>query len=421
MSATGGGAAAAASKPATAGPAFAPVLKVGLQATASRVEEMHLAISGKTFDALQQVPGLSVPARLVQGVHDAISQGVYGAVRHGGGAALAMAGLAEQIVQDPSRIPAGKELAVRSALNGVFGDALADMGSALAVTMGFYLDGGSLPLTPDALRGVGERVCIFIHGLACDEHSWVAAAGAWDTSTWAPGLAGNERPQYGSLLRRELGITPIYLRYNTGLPIADNALALAEQLEQLVLQAPPGLRELVLVGHSMGGLVARGACEFAAACGHAWLNKTPMLICLGTPHQGALLERLGHVTSLALAMSKVTQPLGRIADARSQGIKDLRHGVKRKKVGNAGPSKPVHQVALRFVAASLGDEPNSMLGSLVGRVLGDGLVTPRSASDDGLEGDVQRVELAGLGHMALLNHPKVYALIRAWLGAPALD
>jgi len=51
-------------------------------------------------------------------------------------------------------------------------------------------------------------------------------------------------------------------------------------------------------------------------------------------------------------------------------------------------------------------------------VLGDGLVTTTSASDAGLTGDVQRVELAGLGHMALLNHPRVYALIHDWLAAP---
>jgi hypothetical protein len=47
-------------------------------------------------------------------------------------------------------------------------------------------------------------------------------------------------------------------------------------------------------------------------------------------------------------------------------------------------------------------------------------VTTRSASDASLTGDVQRVELAGLGHMALLNHPRVYTLIREWLGASPL-
>jgi hypothetical protein len=53
-------------------------------------------------------------------------------------------------------------------------------------------------------------------------------------------------------------------------------------------------------------------------------------------------------------------------------------------------------------------------------MLGDGLVTTTSASDASLTGDVQRVELAGLGHMALLNHPRVYALIRDWLAVPVV-
>ena len=72
--------------------AYAPALNSGFQATAERVQEMHQAIAGKTFDTLLHVPGLSMPTRIVQGVHDAISQGVYAAVRHGGGAALASAG-----------------------------------------------------------------------------------------------------------------------------------------------------------------------------------------------------------------------------------------------------------------------------------------------------------------------------------------
>ena len=86
----------------------------------------------------------------------------------------------------------------------------------------------------------------------------------------------------------------------------------------------------------------------------------------------------------------------------------MRHGLRGKKRPPAG-------LALRLVAGSLADETDAMMGPMVGTVLGDGLVTTTSASDAGLTGDVQRVELAGLGHMALLNHPRVYALIREWL------
>jgi hypothetical protein len=71
------------------------------------------------------------------------------------------------------------------------------------------------------------------------------------------------------------------------------------------------------------------------------------------------------------------------------------------------------------VFATLGDEADAP--SLFGRMFGDGLVMPGSAADAGLGGDVERVELAGLGHMGLLNHPRVYAVLRRWLGAPELS
>ena len=397
--------------------AYAPALNAGVQATVQTVQDMHHAVADKTFDGLQRVPGLAVPARIVQGVHDAITLGVYAAVRHGSGALMSMGGVAERLASDASRTPQGPELAVRSALNGVFGDALADAGSSLSVSMGFHANGARLPPSPESLAGLRPRVCIFIHGLACDEHSWWRPSEAWAGTPWAHSLKPAEVIHYGALLALEPDISPIYLRYNTGLPVAENARQLAEQLRQLVQAAPKHVRELVLIGHSMGGLVARSACEHAAEQSLSWLGRVRLLICLGTPHQGARLEKLGHLAGLALGVSKVTQPLARIANARSQGIKDLRHGLKAK--GGRTTPAPAAPVALRFISASLGDESDSVIGSLMGRALGDGLVMPSSASDDGLGGDVQRVELAGLGHMALLNHPRAYAHIHAWLADAA--
>ena len=378
---------------------YAPVLKAGVQATTKRVQEMHNAISGKTFDALQKLPGLSVPARLVQGAHDAITTGVYAAVQHGAGALLGLAADAERLLVDPARRPAGREQAFRSALNAAAGDALAQAGSALAVQMGLHAEGLPQALTREALAGLNERVCVFIHGLACDEQSWSLFADAWRGSPW-----DREDVNYGALLAAELGFSPLYLRYNTGLAIDDNALRLAAQLAQLVEFAPPHVREIVLVGHSMGGLVARRACEQPTEGDAAWRKRVRTVVCLGSPHLGAPLEKLGHFVASALNLSNVTQPLGRIANARSQGVKDLRHGLR-------GQNRRVECLALRLVAGSLADEADAVMGV----VLGDGLVTTRSASDASLVGDVQRAELPGLGHMALLNHPRVYALIREWL------
>ena len=391
---------------------YAPALNAGFQSTASRVQEMHQAIAGKTFDGLLRVPGLAVPTRIVQGVHDAITQGVYAAVRHGGGAALALAADAERLATDPARVPDAREQALRSALNGAAGDSLAAAGSALAVRMGLYADGAPLAVTPAALAALRSRVCVFIHGLICDEQSWALRTDAWSESPWEHALPADQTIQYGTLLEHELGVSAIYLRYNTGLPIDTNAQQFAALLEQAATAAPQ-VREWLLIGHSMGGLVARRAHDLAAGQGLAWPARAPMIICLGSPHQGAPLEKLGHLAAAVLNVSEVTQPLARIANARSHGIKDLRHGLKGRARRHAPP-------ALRLVFATLGDRSDSALGALIGNVLGDGLVRAGSAADEGGLGDVQRIELAGLGHMGLLNHPRVYAEIRRWLGAPEM-
>jgi pimeloyl-ACP methyl ester carboxylesterase len=406
--------------PGEAAASYAPVLNTALQATTASVQAMHQAIAGKTFDSLQLVPGLAVPTRIVQGVHDAISQGVYAAVRHGGGAAFALAGGVERFTTDSSRQPQGKELAVRSALNAAMGDRLEASGSPLAVQMGLFADGAPLDVSKAALAHLPARVCLFIHGLACDEQSWNLRSDAWGTSPWAGTLTLGAPIRYGALLHSELGIGSLYLRYNTGVAIEPNAQQLAALLTH-VARAAPQVREWVLVGHSMGGLVARAALALARSERLAWAARAPMLVCLGSPHQGAPLEKIGHLTTAALGLSKVTQPLGRIANARSQGIKDLRQGLKGRSVAASTVHGPEPApVALRFVSATLGDAGDRVMGPLIGKLFGDGLVMASSASDEGLLGDVLRVEIKGIGHMALLNHPRVYAVLREWLGAPAL-
>lgn len=388
---------------------YAPALTAGFQATTARVQEMHQAIAGKTFDSLLRIPGLAVPTRIVQGLHDAITQGVYAAVRHGGGAALALAAAAERRASDPQRLPGAKERALRSAINGAVGDTLTAAGDTLAVQMGLYAGGAPLALTRAALTPLRPRVAVFLHGLACDEHSWSLPTDAWRESPWARALPADRAIQYGALLEHELDVSAVHVRYNTGLSIDTNAAQLAALLQRAA-QAAPQVREWLLIGHSMGGLVARRAHEMAMSQGLAWAARAPIIICLGSPHQGAPLAQLGHLAAGALNLSKVTRPLGRIADARSQGIKDLRHGLKR-------ALKPPKSPALRLVFATLGDASDSSMGSLIGKTFGDGLVLAGSAADAGDAADVERVEVAGLGHMGLLNHPRVYAAIRRWLGA----
>jgi hypothetical protein len=203
---------------------------------------MHLAISNKAFNAAASLPGLSLPVRVVQGVHDAISHGAYGAVRHGSGAALRAADVVGQLAIRTSGAPKdrGHERGhvIRRALNGAFGDALARAGNPVSVAMGFYSGGSRLPLTPGSLHALSARVCIFIHGLGCDESSWQREDPEWAETTSSRALPPGASMHYGALLASEFKVSPIYLRYNTGLPLAENAHRLASLLEQLQGASP---------------------------------------------------------------------------------------------------------------------------------------------------------------------------------------
>src|SRR5690349_9768270 len=78
----------------------------------------------------------------------------------------------------------------------------------------------------------------------------------------------------------------------------------------------------------MGGLVIRSACHYADTLDHQWIARTRRAIYLGSPHLGAPLEKGGHLVSVALAAipNPVVKLTGTLANLRSAGVKDLRHG-----------------------------------------------------------------------------------------------
>ncbi len=383
---------------------YSHAAKTAVQQTTLRVKEMHAAIAGQSFDVLRRIPLICWPAQLVQTAHDAIASGVYAVIHHGSGGLLEAAAMVEKQHTgfSPGRPPGRFASGLHSALNGAFGDHLAASNNLLAIHMAIQVNGAAVPLHTDALRRAfpeaGQRLCVFIHGLGCDEHSWDSGEGPAESTS-----------HFGRQLQDELAYTPIYLRYNSGLPIAENSTRLAVLLEDLLATWPQPVRELVIIGHSMGGLIALGACDQATASGMPWPQSTRMLICLGSPHLGSPVERLGQLATSALNLTKITVPLGKIAEARSQGVKDLRHGPGAPQT----PSEP-HSIAFRFLGASLAENVDHPLG----KFLGDGLVPLSSAITHQIEGDVQSAALGKLGHMGLLNDPRVYRQIREWLAAP---
>jgi len=392
---------------------YSEAARTVLQETSARVQEMHGAIAARSFDVLQKIPLVAGPATLVRHAHDAIAGSVYAAVRLGGGGLLGLAARVEngrrQAKAPESPSAPSSELppdppnrlasSLHSALNAAFGDHLAGTRSVLAIPMAIHRAGHAVPLTRAALAAsfpaAGERLCLFIHGLAYDERCWdVGAPG--DTKK------GKDSVDIPRRLAAELGYSTLALRYNSGLPIVENGAQLAVLLETLLAQWPCVPRELVIVGHSMGGLIARSACAQAGDAGLNWPARTRMVICLGSPHLGSPLERLGHLATTALGLSTITAPLARVAAQRSQGIQDLRHGV------SDGFAKGI---AWRFVGGSLAEDPENPLGELIG----DGLVTLGSATTGPLDGDVRSIRLSGVGHMGLLHDERVYRQIREWL------
>jgi pimeloyl-ACP methyl ester carboxylesterase len=305
-----------------------------------------------------------------------------------------------------------------AALNAYIGDALVAGDSPLAPTMTLRHRGADLPLEPEALaRALPDapaRLAIFIHGLGETDASWRLRADA-------------QRPGYGACLRRDLGHTPIELRYNTGLHISDNGRALAALLGELYEAWPVAIDEIVIVGHSMGGLVARSACHYVGVEDHAWTSAVRHVFCLGSPHLGAPLEKGVNALGWALGRVPETRPLANLLGVRSAGIKDLRYGAcVEEDWCDCDPDELLtdrcHDVPFLpgarfyFVAATLSRRPGDPLGA----ILGDLLVRVPSASGEGRRRRVGFAiedghHLGGLTHFDLLNHPAVYEQMRAWI------
>ena len=236
---------------------------------------------------------------------------------------------------------------------------------------------------------------------------------------------------HGAALARDLAYTPVYLHYNSGLHISTNGRAFAELLETLVQLWPVPLTELVLIGHSMGGLVARSACHYGALARHEWLRRLDKLVFLGTPHHGAPLERGGNWVDMLLGASAYSAPLARLGKIRSAGITDLRFGNlvdedwnKRDRFERSGDRRvavPLPEgVACYAIAATTG----KTAGDLTDRLIGDGIVPLASALGRhanprlALTFDESRQWVAhGTNHLDLLSRPEVYAQIKRWLAA----
>jgi len=308
-----------------------------------------------------------------------------------------------------------------AALNGVLGDHLAASVNPLAITMGLRRHGVALTLERAALAAAipqaSGKLLVLLHGLCMSDLQWT-----------------RDGHDHGEALARDLAYTPVYVHYNSGLHISTNGRTLAEQLEALVRVWPVQLTELVLVGYSMGGLVARSACHYGALAGHEWRRQLDKLIFIGTPHHGAPLERGGNWVNTLLGLSPYSAPLARLGKIRSAGITDLRYGnlldddwdghdrFARGRDRRQAVPLP-ESVACFAIAATTTRKP----ARPAGRLLGDGLVPLASAlgrhrnAQFALAFDKANQWVTyGTNHLDLLNRAEVYAQIKRWLAPRSL-
>jgi pimeloyl-ACP methyl ester carboxylesterase len=389
-----------------------------LAAGGKLIKDMHEGIAGRPFGVLGP---WAAPVRVI---HDGVSKAVYGGVQDGlhRAAERGARAAARRAPLDGSPIdsrPRGS--LVLGALNGFYGDHLAARHRELALSMEIRRHGERVPAEPEALRAAfpdaTSRIVVFAHGLCETDTAWRIAA---------RGADGSDRRTYGERLQDELSFTPVYLRYNTGLHVSDNGRALARLLEALVSHWPVGVEELVLVGHSMGGLVARSACHYGEEEGMRFTASIRHVFCLGTPHLGADLEKGANLLSWALSRLPETRGMANLLNARSRGIKDLRFGsCVEDDWCDCDPDEFLRdrcQEVPFLPDANYYFVCSNLYRGRFGALLGDLLVRVPSASGRG-SGKGRRIpfevdnghEVTGLNHFDLLNHPAVYEQLRTWI------
>lgn len=294
-----------------------------------------------------------------------------------------------------------------SALGGVWGDHLEATDNPLAIRMSLRIAGQPWQA---ALQQPTGKLLVLVHGLAMNDLQW-----------------RREGHDHGQALAQALGCTPIYLHYNSGRHVSQNGRDFASQLDALVANWPVPVEDLVIVAHSMGGLVTRSACHVAA--GSAWMRRLRSVVFLGTPHHGAPLERGGRLVDAVFGVSPYVAPFARLSQARSAGITDLRYGNLQdddwqhrdrhaQKRDDRVPTPLPEGVQCHVVAATTAEQACG----LHSRVVGDGLVPLASALGEHRNPALalhvprsHRMVVTQANHWDLLNRADIADQLKRWL------
>lgn len=301
-------------------------------------------------------------------------------------------------------------------LNAAVGDHLHRSGSELDLSMTVRV--GERYVAPERVALAAAfanvetttKLAVFVHGLGTTEWSWCLEAEAY---------YGDSETTFASMLKRDLGFTPVFVRYNTGRHVSDNGRSFAALLEELRLAYPSPIDDLSVFGHSMGGLVSSSACHHAEKHDLPWAKLLRRVFYFGSPHQGAPLARLGHALTETLGHVDLpaTKILSRILEARSAGVHDLYNGaiVDEEWLTHhplARDALPLDHAAHYFISASVTEDADHPVGKLIG----DLLVRVSSASGPKMSERAFPIDTrhyGGVMHHHLQNHPAVYEQVRA--------
>ena len=244
--------------------------------------------------------------------------------------------------------------------------------------------GEDLEPTPEeierAFPHASDRIVVFVPGLGEDESCWRRSHDQ---------VGGS----YGSRLASMLEWTPVHLRADDTVPVAQSAVALSALLQKLVDGWPTEVSRIALISHAGGGLVARGACGVLSGGERPWTELVTDVVVLGTPHLVARPQRL-------------TRQLGRQLDERLAGIVTADDAL-------------VDVPALDGVRYVVITDRVTVNQHPAGRLLGD-LVwwrqratrRPRRARD--LFPTAERHEVS-TSELPLVNHPEIHNVLLAWL------
>lgn len=285
-------------------------------------------------------------------------------------------------------------------LSGFLGDWLEARDNPLAMPMTLFH--GTEPVAPGGpiAGGAGSTLCISIHGLMELESVWT--------------IPGGDGAHYGSLLAGvNSDITPLTLRYNTGRPIYRNGETLADLLDSLVSQWPVPVERIILIGHSMGGLLIRSACHHGQCHGYGWLEQLSDCVYIGAPHDGSWLAKGARAAAdlMNRAPRDYLRVLGEVIDLRSEGIRNLSRGEVVSGVNEQPPLLPDtrHYAVCGLLARDRQHPVNTLFG--------DALVHESSARGREREGWALTgvASFPGVDHIRLAHHPRVAVQLEEWL------